>query len=113
MDIITKIIVQDIGAKSQLSTRKYNPMMAIDNEVEANWADYIVSRLLESLRRNHSVQTLHTFENDVMFRLFINYLIEVRMPVIDMGKELGQDKNCTVSPSQPAIASQRHGQKGG
>lgn len=34
--LINKIIVQNIGAKSELSTRIYKPMMAIDDEVEAN-----------------------------------------------------------------------------
>lgn len=59
LDIINKIIVQDIGAKSELSTRKYKPMMALDDEVEPNWANYIFSRLLENVRRNNLVQTSH------------------------------------------------------
>lgn len=36
LNIINKIIVQDIGAKSEMNTRKYKPMMALDDEVEAN-----------------------------------------------------------------------------
>lgn len=41
MDIINKIIVQDIDAQSELSTPKYKPMMALDDGIEANWVDYI------------------------------------------------------------------------
>lgn len=89
LDIINKIIIQDIRAKLELSTRKYKSIIALDDEVEDNWADYIFSRLLESMRRNHSVQTSHTFENDVMFRLLISYLLEHKMPVTDVGEELG------------------------
>lgn len=39
--IINKIIVQDVSFKSELSTKKYHPMTALDDEVEANLADYI------------------------------------------------------------------------
>lgn len=49
LDIINKIVIQDDSSKSELSNRKYRPMMALDGEVEANWADYIFSRLLDSV----------------------------------------------------------------
>lgn len=83
MDIINKIVVQDIDAKFEPSTRKLKHMMALDDEVEANWAKYIFDRILESVKRNNTIQTSHTFQNDVMFRLTINYLLESKMSTTD------------------------------
>lgn len=37
LDIVLKIIIQDVGSKAELSTRKYKPMMALEGMVEANW----------------------------------------------------------------------------
>lgn len=34
-DIVNKIIIHDVGAKSELSTRKYKPMRALDDEVDS------------------------------------------------------------------------------
>lgn len=59
LDITNKIIIQDIGVESELSTHKYKPMMVLDDEVDANWADYIFSRLLESVNMNHAVKNLN------------------------------------------------------
>lgn len=78
MDIINRIIVQYIGSKLELSIRKYKPMMALDDEVEANLADYIFDRMWESVKRNNSIQTPHSFQNDVMFGLTISYLLETK-----------------------------------
>lgn len=54
LKITNKFIIHDIDAKSELSTCKYKQIMVLDDEVEAYWADYIFSRLLESVRRNHA-----------------------------------------------------------
>lgn len=62
--------------------------MEVDDEVEANWADYIFSRLLESIRRNNMTKTSRTFENDVMFGLIISFLLEKYMPATDRGEQL-------------------------
>lgn len=56
LDIVNEIIIQDVSSKSKLSTRKYKPMMALDDEVEAEWAVYIFTRLLESIPRFHAVK---------------------------------------------------------
>lgn len=40
LDLINKIFVQDISFTSELSTKKYKPMMVLDDEVEANLDDY-------------------------------------------------------------------------
>lgn len=87
LDIINKIIVQDISSKSKLSTRKYLIMMALDDEVEAIWADYIFSRLLESVHRNNNIKTSRTFENDVMFGLLISNMLEMKILVADWGEQ--------------------------
>lgn len=63
--------------------------MALDDEVEVNWADYIFSRLLESVSRNNTIQTSFTFEDDLMSGLLISYFLEAMMSIKNMGEDLG------------------------
>lgn len=56
LDIVLKIIIQDVGSKSELSTRKYKPMMVLDDMVQANWTSFIFSSLLENVHRYHPVK---------------------------------------------------------
>lgn len=62
--------------------------MALDDEVKANLADYIFSKLLESARQNNMTKTSRTFENNVMFGLLISFLLEKYMPVTDRDEHL-------------------------
>lgn len=49
IDLINKMVVCDIHNNAELSQRKYKLMMALDDAVEANWADYIFSHIMESM----------------------------------------------------------------
>lgn len=75
LDIVLKIITQDIGSKSSLSTRKYKLMMALNDEMEANWASFIFTSLLDSVRRCHTITKIK-YLNNVHYGLMISYLLE-------------------------------------
>lgn len=87
LNIVLKIIIQDVGSKSELSIRKYKSMMALDDEVEANWASFIFTSLLDNVRRCRTV-TKSKHLNDIHYGLMINYLLEQKMPVVDRREKL-------------------------
>lgn len=78
LDIIMKIVIQDIGSKSELSTRKYKPMMVLDDEVEADWASFTFSSLLENVQRCGTLKKKTQVLNEVHFGLLISYLYKRR-----------------------------------
>lgn len=74
LDIVLKMVIQDVDSRSELSTRKYKPMMLPDDKVEVDWASFVFSSLLDNVRRAHSRATKRTFK--VHYGIMINYLLE-------------------------------------
>lgn len=62
--------------------------MALDDEVEVDWASYIFASLLESVHRYRTVKKSKNFVNDVHFGLLVNYLLEQKISQVDRGEEL-------------------------
>lgn len=74
-----KMIIQDIGSKSELSTRKYKPMIVLDDEESADWVNFIFSSLLDNVKRYHTMKKKSPEEsNGVYFKP-----VEKKMPVVD------------------------------
>lgn len=86
--IFIENLIQEVGSKFKLSTRKYKPIIALDDEAEVDWTSYIFTSLLESVHRYHIVRKSNNFCNEVHFSLLVNYLLEQKMPREDTGEEL-------------------------
>lgn len=87
LDIVLKIIIQDINSKLKLSTRKYKPMMALDDGIVADWASYIFASLLDNVCRCRTLTKTKQLA-EVHYGLLINYILEKMMPTVDRGEEL-------------------------
>lgn len=89
LHIMLKMIIQEVGSKVELPTRKYKPMMMLDNKIPANWANYIYFCLLNNIKRCDATKrkTLEV-NNDVYFRLLISFLLEKNILIVDQGAQL-------------------------
>lgn len=72
MDIMARIVPQDDSSKVKLSVEIYKPMIALDDEVQANWASYVFSKLLENVHRAH-LSTAKMKETHIMDSWSISY----------------------------------------
>lgn len=76
LDISLKIILQDVGLRSKLSARKYKPLMAINDVIEADWATYIFEGMLESIKKAQTIIGVP------QYGILISYILEKKIPLV-------------------------------
>ena len=92
-DVVIRCLLCETGSFSELSGKKYSVLMALEDQIRGNWAEFFLERLVLSVKKNEKMMVIEGerfggFTSSVSFGLKVSLLIEKLMGLEEVREEL-------------------------